>query len=104
MRLGSCLCRRSFRGAQRANPESRGSGFGPSDRPGTTVRKSHRSPERVGEIDPFPGETAILVDRAAEMAVSGGAAIDRTIEFERAPNVGWRQAEHFRQDLLELFL
>src|SRR5689334_2207396 len=33
--------------------------------------------ERVGEVGLFPGEAAVLFRRAAEMAVRGGALVDR---------------------------
>ena len=38
------------------------------------------------------------------MAVSGGAAVDRPVQLERAADVGRRQAEELRQDLLQLLL
>src|SRR5262245_36384903 len=38
------------------------------------------------------------------MAVGRGAAIDRAVELERAPDIGRRQAEDLRQRLLQLLL
>src|SRR5580693_9213002 len=38
---------------------------------------AQRALERIGEVGSLPGETAVLFRRAAEMAVSGGAPIDR---------------------------
>ena len=62
----------------------------------------HRTFNRCGEIGLLPGEAAILVRRAAEMTVGGGAPVDRPVELEGAADVGRRQAEQLRQDLLEL--
>src|SRR6185437_3564627 len=60
--------------------------------------------DRIGEIGLLPGEAAVFIGRAAEVAVGRGTAIDRPVELERAPDVGRRQPEDFRQHLLELFL
>src|SRR6478672_9764415 len=64
----------------------------------------HRALDLRGEVGLLPREAAVLFRLTAEMAVGGGAAIDRPVELERAPDIGRRQAEQLRQDLLELLL
>src|SRR3569833_2207181 len=64
----------------------------------------HRALDLRGEVGLLPREAAVLLRLAAEMAVGGGAAIDRPVELQRAPDVGRRQAEQLGQDLLELLL
>src|ERR1039458_7119208 len=50
-------------------------------------RSLHRAPDGVGEIGLFPGEAAVLVGRAAEMAVGRGAPVDRAAELEGAADI-----------------
>ena len=54
----------------------------------TAIALLHRALDRRGEVGLFPGEAAILVGRAAEMAVGRGAPVDRAVELERAADVG----------------
>src|SRR6516162_10178726 len=55
----------------------------------------HRGSDVLHQIGFLPGETAVLVWCSAEMAVSGGAAIDRPVELERAADVDRREPEDF---------
>src|SRR5262249_40536491 len=55
----------------------------------------HRGSDVLHQIGCRPGETAVLVWCSAEMAVSGGAAIDRPVELERAADVDRREPEDF---------
>src|ERR1035441_2434746 len=54
---------------------------------------AHRALDGVGEIGLFPGEAAVLVGGAAEMAVGRGAPIDRAAELEGAADIGRPQRE-----------
>src|SRR6201993_4874994 len=56
----------------------------------------HRGSDVLHQVGLLPGEAAVLVGRAAKMAVSGGATIDRPVQFERAADVGRRQTEDLR--------
>src|SRR5205085_1846701 len=56
---------------------------------------SQRPFQSVAEIGLFPRKATVLVHRAAEMTVSGGAAIDRPVQLQRAADIGRRQPEHF---------
>ena len=58
-------------------------------------------PKLVGKIDLFPGEAALAVRHAAEMAISGGAGVDRPVEIEMLANAARRQIHHLQQNLLE---
>ena len=74
---GACKSRRS---AARARPS-----IGCRER---LRRYSNALLSCVGEVGLLPGEAAVLVRRAAEMAVGRGAAVDRPVELERAADVG----------------
>src|ERR1700722_13520749 len=67
------------------------------------ARSAQRAFERVGEIGALPGKTAVFFGGAAEMAVGGGALIDRSIELERTSDIGRPQRENLLQRLGELF-
>ena len=60
-----------------------GNARAPSTAPGrgNDPPSAQRPLERIGQIGSLPGETAVLFRRAAEMAVSGGAPIDRPAEL-----------------------
>ena len=62
-------------------------------------RAQEAAAERVGEIGPLPGEAAIGIRRAAEMAVGGGAGIDRPVEAEMLADAARRQVHDIRQHL-----
>src|SRR5579863_3648806 len=64
----------------------------------------HRALELIGEIGALPGEATVLLRRAAEMAVRGGALVDRPVELERAANIGRSQRENLLQGLGQLLL
>src|SRR5262249_46631952 len=64
----------------------------------------HRGSDVLHQIGFLPGETAVLVWCSAEMAVSGGAAIDRPVELERAADVDRREPEDFGERFFELLL
>src|SRR4051794_38800945 len=68
------------------------------------VKSSERLLQLPCQIGLLPREAAILVRCPAEMPISGRAAIDRPVELERAADVGRREAEHLRQNLLKLAL
>ena len=53
-----------------------------------TSRDSERLLQLRRQIGLLPREAAVLVGRAAEVAVGRGAAIDRLVELERAADVG----------------
>src|SRR6185312_6056269 len=57
---------------------------------------SARPLDRVGEISLLPGEATVLFRRAAEMAVRGGAAVNRAVKLQRAADVGRREPEQLR--------
>src|SRR5438105_1284851 len=90
----------SFRGARNANPESRNHGKIPgsplSRCPGMT-QELDGALQRVGEVGALPGEAAVAVRLAAEMAVGSGAPVDRPVELQRAADVGRRQTEQLGQ-------
>ena len=56
------------------------------------------------QVGLLPGEAAILVRRAAEVAIGRGATVDRLVQLERAADVGRGQAEQLRQQLFQLLL
>src|SRR5262245_7072641 len=56
----------------------------------------HRASDVPHQVGLLPGEAAVLVGRTAEMAVGGGAPVDRPVELERAADVGRREPEDFR--------
>src|SRR5215469_3267624 len=60
--------------------------------------------ERLDEVGLFPGETALVVRRAAEMTVGRGAGIDRPVEVEMGAYAARPQIHHFRRRLLQLVL
>src|ERR1700730_4464966 len=63
-----------------------------------------RALQRFGEGGVLPGESALIVGGAAEMAVGRGARIDRTIEVEMLANAARGEVHRFGHDLLELVL
>src|SRR5690349_16996704 len=56
------------------------------------------------QIQPLPGEAAVLLRLAAEMAVGRGALVDRLVELQAATDVGRPQRKDVGQHLLELSL
>src|SRR6185312_13816803 len=70
--------------------------------PGYVPVLPDRAFDRPGEVGLLPGEAAVLVRRAAEMAVGCRAAVDRPVELERTADIGRGQPEQLRQNLLEL--
>src|SRR6202171_6066626 len=73
----------SFRGAKRTrNPEVRDSGSAPRGASRNDAYKSHRALQRVGEVGLLPREPALIVRRAAEMAVGRGPRVNRLVEIE----------------------
>src|SRR3954468_22345129 len=68
------------------------------------ARGLERAAQLLDQVGALPGEATIFFRRAAEMAVSGGAPVDWPVELERAANIGRRQPEHLRQELLQLAL
>src|SRR5208282_909995 len=58
----------------------------------------------IGEIGLLPGEAAIGVGRAAEMAVGGGARVDRPVELQMGADAARAQIHHLLQHLGELIL
>src|SRR4051794_13883652 len=68
------------------------------------VRASERALERLDQIGLFPGEAALVVGRAAEMAVGRGACVDRTVEVEMATDAARGEVHRLGGGLLELIL
>src|SRR5262249_51337878 len=64
----------------------------------------HRASDRGREVGFLPREAAIFFGRAAEVAIGGGALVDRPIELERPPDVGRGETEELGQNLFEPFL
>src|SRR5262249_56188885 len=61
----------------------------------TSTGLGHRGSDVPHQVGFLPGETAVLVGRTAEMAVSGGAAIDPPGELWRAAGGDRREPEDF---------
>ena len=59
-------------------------------------------PKLVRQIGLLPGEAAVRFRRAAEMAVSGGARIDRLVEVEMLANAARREVHDLHQRAFEL--
>src|SRR6202022_2964647 len=55
------------------------------------------------QIRVFPGKTAFGVGRAAEMAVSGSARVNRTVKLKVFPDAAWGKAHNLEEGRLELF-
>src|SRR5207245_5502325 len=90
-------------GAKRTrNPEVRDSGSAPCGASRNDVEKLHRALERFDEVGLLPGEAALIVRRAAEMAVGRGARVDRPVEVEVLADAARRQVHGFSYGLLEL--
>lgn len=68
------------------------------------ARKSDRALERFDEIGLLPGEAALIVGRAAEMAVGRGARVDRAVEIEMGADAARGQVHRLGDGLLELIL
>src|SRR6202011_1001711 len=97
----------SFRGAKRTrNPEVRDSPMcnctsevcasrrirkRANWRVGSYACKSHRALQRVGEVGLLPREPALIVRRAAEMAVGRGSRVNRLVEIEMLADAARRQ-------------
>src|SRR5579859_1668558 len=67
-------------------------------------KKSDGPLQRFSEVRLLPGEAALIVRRAAEMAVGRRAGIDRPIEVEMPADAARGQIHHFGHGLLELVL
>src|SRR5262245_4911472 len=65
---------------------------------------AHRATDLLGKVGLLPGEPAILVGGTAKMSIGCGAPIDWPAELEGATDIGWREPENLRQNLLELLL
>src|SRR5690606_17651004 len=52
---------------------------------------SHRALDHLGEVGLLPGESALVVRRAAEMTVGRGARIDRPVQVEMLADAARRQ-------------
>ena len=61
-------------------------------------------PQLWHEVEPFPGEAAIGLGRAAEMAVGGGARIDRLVEAEMRADAARREIHQLLQHARQLLL
>src|SRR5689334_3829079 len=70
----------------------------------TTGRTALRQPlQRLGEVGALPGEAALVVRLAAEVAVGGGARVDRPVQLQVfADGARRRPADHLRQGDLQL--
>src|SRR5580704_2136131 len=55
------------------------------------------------QIGRFPGKTAVSVGRAAEMAVRGGARVNRSVKLKMFPDAARGKAHDFEEGRLELF-
>src|SRR6266436_2069404 len=66
--------------------------------------RSQRALERFGEVGLLPGEAALIVRRATEMAVGRGTRIDRPVEIEMAADTARGQVHGFGDGLFELVL
>src|SRR5512135_3799002 len=53
--------------------------------------------KRIGKVASLPRKSAVLIRGPAEMAISGGAAVDRSAELQGAADIGRPQREQFRQ-------
>src|SRR6267154_5616815 len=94
----------SFRGAKRTrNPEVRDSGSAPRSASRNDAYKSHRALQRVGEVGLLPREPALIVRRAAEMAVGRGPRVNRLVEIEMLAYAARRQIHRLRHGYLEPF-
>src|SRR5262252_8109598 len=58
----------------------------------------------VNEIVALPGEAAVGLGRAAEMAIGGGPCIEGPAEAEMLANAARRQVHNFRENLFKLRL
>src|SRR5437868_10508610 len=58
---------------------------------GEARKKLNRALQHFGEIGLLPGEAALIVGRAAEMTVGGGARINRLVEIEMLADAARRQ-------------
>src|SRR4051812_18618858 len=63
-----------------------------------------RAPDLLCQVGALPREAAVLLRRAAEVPVGGGAAVDRPVELQPPSDIRRRQAEELGQHLLELAL
>jgi hypothetical protein len=55
------------------------------------IRRSEGAPQFFHQIQPLPGEAAVAIGRAPEMAVSGSAGIDRLVQAEMRAYAAGRQ-------------
>src|SRR6187399_2494789 len=65
-------------------------------------RLSYRAADCRSEVGPLPGESAVLVGRAAEMPIGCRTLVDWPVQLERAPDIGRREPEQLRQNFFEL--
>src|SRR6266498_2506668 len=95
MRASCCLARHSGGASKRRtrNLEMMDKDFGFArcrERPGMT-QGLNRALQRFDQIGLLPGEAALIVRRAAEMAVGRSARVDWAIEIEMAADAARRQ-------------
>src|SRR5882757_10272657 len=101
-RVGVRGCRREYRMATCAEapphpPRSRGD---LSPQAGRGKKESHGALQRLGEIGLLPGEAALIVGGAAEMAVGRSARVDRAVEIEMLADAARRQIHRLGHDRL----
>src|SRR6478609_5888025 len=75
----------------------------PRGRSGMT-QKLDGALERFDEVRLLPGEAALVVRRAAEMAVGRGARVDRAVEVEMAADAARGEVHRLGGGLLEFVL
>src|SRR3954464_3398338 len=67
-------------------------------------RSADGASDVLHQVGLFPGEAAVLVRGAAEMAVGRRAPVDRTVKLERAADVRGGEPEDFGQRPFEFLL
>src|SRR5450432_2020664 len=73
----------------------------PSPQASGRVRSVEGGSQAFDEIEPLPGEAAIGIGLAPEMAIGGGAGIDRLVEAEMLTDAAGREIHQFLQHLGE---
>src|SRR5262249_46481039 len=63
-------------------------------RAGASTGLAHRGPDVPDQVRLLPGEAAVFFRRTTEVAVGGGAAVDRPVQLERATDIGRREPEN----------
>src|SRR5262245_30068483 len=71
--------------------------------PGLTI-PPERAAKLGDEIEPLPGEAAIGLRRPSEMAIGGGARVDRLVKPEMRADAARRQVHQLLQDARQLGL